>query len=104
MKTQYDPDLIQKFADALYRQAQSLVTSRFIVGLLVGGALGAAASAFFEQEQTVLITGVSALLFAWLGYSSAQARAYSLRLQAQEALCRLQIEKNTRREPLPGTR
>jgi len=37
------------------------------------------------------------VLFGWVGWEIGQRWAFHLRLQAQQALCQVQIEANTRR-------
>ncbi len=101
----YDAKIIQAFADRLYQQAARIVFTYTllyaIVGLLVGGAL-----LYFttRMEGSPMLVGglVGALLFGAAGYAQGQAKAFALRLQAQMALCQVQIEENTRSDPKAG--
>lgn len=102
MKTKYDPEIIGRFADKLYSQAFWTIFGRTFFGLLFGAILGGVAGVFYINaalaEPSNMPAIIGALLFGLFGYSSAQARAFELRLQAQSALCQVQIEKNTRRD------
>jgi hypothetical protein len=98
----YDPQIIIDFAGALYARAEKIVfayTLRGIVGgVLLGGPIGAALGA--ASGATPLSVGLfCALLFGALGgyagYSAGQEKAFALKLQAQTALCQVQIEANT---------
>lgn len=90
----YDPDIIQKFSGELYRQADRIVLMsaiRFgIVGAVVGAVLSGVTgtSVFFGL---LVLGGIAAFIGALMG----QEKAFALRLQAQVALCQVQIERNT---------
>jgi hypothetical protein len=96
--TPYDPELIQKFADRLYQQANSALISAVVIGILVGGGLGAGAG-FGSDDPTWAIIGavIGAVILGLLGYWAGRERAFQLKLQAQIALCQLKIEENTRK-------
>ena len=98
MATQYDPTIIQKFADRLYDEASRIVATwaalGFVFGALVGGAFGATV---IGGESWLLGAGVGALVFALVLAAAAQSRANALRLQAQTALCQVRTEWSTRR-------
>ncbi len=94
MSTSYDERIIQTMADTLYAQANSIVRTYTLLGLLVGGA--GAAAALGERGTSPLVIMVAALVSAAVGFQMAQPKAFALRLQAQQALCQLQIERNTR--------
>ncbi len=87
--TEYDARIIYKFADALYRQARSIIFTYTFIGLLLGGVGG-----FVMAGEIVAIVG--ALIVGFLGYAIGQQRAFQLKLQAQIALCQVRIEENTR--------
>ncbi|WP_437596869.1 hypothetical protein WMF28_30270 [Sorangium sp. So ce590] len=101
-QVQYDPQIIQQFAASLYRQANSIVATYALLFGLLGTAVGAPAGAFllgnrssweiFAAVGAVVLGGFVGLLGALMG----QQRAFALKLQAQQALCQLQIEANTR--------
>lgn len=93
----YDAAVIEEFAEALYAQAKWIVIRYCALGLLIGFVIGYgfAAAARLRGGEAVL-GGVVALAGVVLGYFAGLARAFLLRLQAQQALCQVQIEKNTR--------
>jgi uncharacterized protein YcfJ len=92
MATEYNPELIQKLADKLYSQANTSIVLGTFIGLIAGGGFGFSAS---EGSGAAAIVGV--LIGGSIGYLIGQSRAFSLRVQAQMALCQRQIELNTRR-------
>lgn len=111
--TRYDPSIIRHFADMLYARARAIVLTYTIVGFLLGGATGAgAAGLLFIMLATfggarsnaafvvLMVAGsagaVCAILGAIVGRNAGLAKAFGLKLQAQTALCQVQIEQNTR--------
>ena len=97
--TTYDPTVIQRFADRLYaRAALSLVVST-ILGVLIGlvtapvilQSLPPALSLRCPEWVPVVLLGL-------LGLGQGFERGAQMKLQAQTALCQLQIERNTRGE------
>ena len=50
-----------------------------------------------DQIGTIVLIGT--FVGALLGFSSGRAHAFKLKLEAQNALCQAQIERNTRTEP-----
>ena len=100
MAVKYDPTVIQEMADNLYAQARTMVARSVLIALLfgtvVGGVTGLLLSEFGPEVGVGLVVtfaGLSAVLAA----SHARSQTLSLRLQAQELLCQVQIEINTRR-------
>lgn len=87
-ETRYDATVIQQYADGLYAQAKRTVIVHALLGALIG-----LAAAFVTPVLGLL----GALLVGAIGYVIGQNKAFSLRLQAQTALCQVQIERNTRR-------
>jgi glucose uptake protein GlcU len=95
----YDPVIIQQFADALYKKASSIVAVCTIRGLLLGAIIAALAIFAIPQSNpaiSLILWPVGPLFGALCGWRIGQARAFGFRLEAQKALCQLQIEKNTR--------
>ena len=90
----YDPRLIETFAGKLYEQAASIVSTWTLLGALFGGVFGLLAGARFGSE--LLGAGLAAIVAGGIGYTLAQPRAFLLKLQAQQALCQVRIEANTR--------
>src|SRR4030067_1140785 len=88
--TVYDPQIIQRFADNLYRQARSIVITLTVLGVLGGGAAGLGLG-------DAVGGAVGAVLAGLVGFLIGRSIAFGLRLRAQTALCQLKIEENTRR-------
>ena len=107
----YDPEIIQKFVDRLYRRAKSVIITSTIGGVLVGGIIGFFVVLFFDQRTPRLPSRFSldelgaeliacligAVLFGLFGFLAGREHAFLLRLQAQTALCQAKIEENTRK-------
>jgi hypothetical protein len=96
--TRYDPKIVQKFADILYSRADFIVMMYVLIFLLIGAVFGAAVLGVLMNSIPFGVVGLilGALLGGAIGYSAGQAKAFILRLQAQCALCMIQIENNTR--------
>jgi len=95
MATTYDPQILRKFAERLYRQAEWM-TAR-CTGL--GFAGGLAGSMIVGWLRPALPPG----LLLWLipvgmvlGYVYGRDRGFYLRLEAQRTLWFVQVEENTR--------
>lgn len=95
-EVQFDPSVIRAFAAALYSQAKTIVAVSTGMGILIGLIAGFALKAIVGQNHIVLMV-LFALLGGLFGYFLAQARAFQLKLLAQQALCHVAIEANTRR-------
>lgn len=85
----YDPAVIQEFADRLYAKANGIIRSYIIMGviLLCFGGLA---------TGEVVLGAIGAVIGGVVGYSMGKEKAFSHKLQAQTALCQVQIEKNSR--------
>ena len=95
MAVQYDPKIIAQHAEALYQRASRIVFTSGFWGFLMGAAaLGAATAASSNTGAFALVGG---LVGAVLGVSVGRGRAFVYQLQAQQALCQVEIEANTRR-------
>lgn len=95
MSTKYDPEIIQTFADELYKKADSLIFWTSAKLALLGLVLGAAA--MVSNPSNVMIGSIiGGLIGGFIGFQYAQGKAFSLKLEAQRALCLVQTEKNTR--------
>jgi F0F1-type ATP synthase assembly protein I len=90
----YDPTLLRTLADKLNAQARTAVVVGIIAGAITGGLFGFAASLIFMTSHSYLVPG--AVVGAVLGVFAGRRKAQALRLQAQMALCQVQIEENTR--------
>jgi sulfite exporter TauE/SafE len=98
----YDASILQQFADSLYAKARSVVVTYAILGLVLGGIGGLVlqATASFGRDlrmfESVVLWGPALLGLAW-GFAHGQMKAFKYRLEAQQVLCQVQIEANTRR-------
>jgi hypothetical protein len=101
MSTHYDPNGLLQFADELYQKAKSVVTDTAIYY----GVIAFFASFFFFGRLplrgpfgwAVLLLGFSSL-GVLTGVSVGKKKALAMKLQAQQILCQLQIEANTRQK------
>jgi len=87
--TRYDARIIIEFAHQLYDQANLVLVLFTIGGIVIGGGGGA----LISTEIAV----IGALVLGSIGYFIGQTRAFQLKLQAQQALCQVAIEENTRK-------
>ena len=104
--TEYDPDVIQKFVDTLYRKANGIIAIHTLLGLLGGGVAGfvGVAGIIHGQKTSPDAAGMAALFVATIcafaggaiGHNLGSAKALQIKLAAQTALCQKQIEINTR--------
>ena len=92
----YDPALIKEFAQRLYRQAGMVILTSTAVGTFLGaiaGAAGAGMAGLRGNVGTLALLGIA--IGAMAGYLRGRDRAFTLKLEAQTALCQVQIEHNT---------
>ncbi len=95
----YDPSMIQHFAAQLYKKADGIETAHSIFGLLIGLFLVPAAFGVvgLTEPNSVKVAMVFGILGGFLiGRSIGAAKALQHRIEAQKALCFVQIEMNTR--------
>ena len=85
---QYDAQVIQEFADSLYSRADAIIAGYAVVG----GVLGLLAGAVMGGGAMLIIVGA---VGGAIGYATGVQKAFLLKLQAQQALCQAQIERNT---------
>lgn len=90
MSIRYDPQILQKFADRLYSQADSVILICVILGAAIGGFGG------FDMGGIVGAV-VGLLILGALGFAVGLSIAFQLKLRAQSVLCQKQIEENTRK-------
>jgi hypothetical protein len=91
----YDPQIIVAFAENLYRQASSVIATYTVLGVLVGLVLGVGlGNAVLGSAGIGAVIG--GVVVGGIAFSLGQQKAFGLRLQAQVALCQVQIETNTR--------
>jgi hypothetical protein len=92
----YDPSVIVTFADGLYGQAASIEGTYALAGALIGGAVGGAIGAAIAGGSSLMVGIFGAAIVGVVGWQVGRQKAAGLRLQAQVALCQVQIEANTR--------
>ena len=97
----YEPRVIEQFAEKLYRKASAFVMGSVVVGAALGAAFGSVPLTSLGEAWpvpsmfgfvTLLLGGVFG---AVIGYVIGDTRSFGYRLQAQSALCQLQLERNT---------
>lgn len=86
---QYDSKIIQEFAARLYQKANSVIAIYTILGLVIGLAVGAMVGKGAGAMVGAAILGI-------IGFMIGTDRAFQYKLQAQTALCQVEIEKNTK--------
>lgn len=91
----YDPSVIQGYAKMAYARADTITVLYTVAGGLLLGAFGVSAGAVGGAAPVGFIVG--AAMGGLLGYFVGNMKANALRLEAQVALCQVEIEKNTRR-------
>ena len=96
----YDPRVIEQFAEKLYRKAAAFVAGSIIAGCALGAAFGAVPLTSLGDAWPIPSTfGIATMLAGALcggvvGYVFGDTRSFGYRLQAQAALCQLQLERN----------
>lgn len=94
---EYDPEIIRTFARRLYRRASLGVGVSTALGILIG----LVATPFVIQSLPLSLAvrcpdWVVVVVLGLIGLGQGLERSFLLRLQAQQALCQLEIERNTR--------
>lgn len=98
----YNAELVRDLADALYRRATLTVVGNALLGLILGAGAGWAGCMTYRAHlppaewMPYAAAGAGAALLGLTGLFIGRASALGYRLQAQLALCQLQIEANTR--------
>jgi outer membrane biosynthesis protein TonB len=98
---EYDPRVIEQFAENLYRKASAFVAGSVAIGAALGAAFGAVPLTSLGAAWPVpSVFGFATLLIGGIfggaiGYVIGDTRSFGYRLQAQTALCQLQTERNT---------
>lgn len=85
----YDAEIIREFAWKMYRKAGDMVIAGTLLGALGGAVLGMV----MGSVDAAFMLGLVGL---FVGMAFAKHAAFKLKLQAQLALCQVQIEENTR--------
>jgi len=105
--TNYDENVLQQYADDLYRQAKwimvwSAVRYGLVVFLASFGTIMVAASSQKNVSTDAANSGMMLVLFLTLigiavGVHAGRRKTFMLKLQAQQLLCQRQTEINTRK-------
>jgi len=97
----YDPRVIEQFAEKLYRKASAFVAGSVAIGASLGAAFGSVPLTSLGAAWPVpSYLGFATLLLGGvvggaIGYVIGDTRSFGYTLQAQSALCQLQLERNT---------
>ncbi len=97
---EYDPRIIERHASKLYAKASAVVAGSAVVGGFAGAVFGSVPLTSLGDAWPVPSAfGYATLLFglisgALVGYVIGDARSFGYRLQAQSALCQIQLERN----------
>jgi hypothetical protein len=99
---QYDSNILQQYADQLYRQASRIVVwtvlrygfAVFVVSIMFFIAIGSQKQIDVNAAMTIVL--ILTLLGCAAGVDAGRRKAFSLKLQAQQILCQREIEQNTR--------
>ena len=105
---QFDPNIIERYADQLYRKADSLRIGSAVIGAVLGIVFGAVPLSPLGKYLPVPTTfGLATVLLGalcggFIGYVVGEGRAFRTRLQAQMVLFQLQLERNTASAQAPA--
>lgn len=99
----YDENIVISFARKLYNQADLTVFMYIVLGALLGAFFGFLLSDLvyvldiaISADPNLVGMAVGAVIFGLIGLMIGLGRAFQLKLQAQVALCQVQIERNTK--------
>lgn len=93
----YDATVIEQLADNLYKQAATVERLLALAGAFMGLIVGIGSMLATGESGMMIGGGVFlAAVGGVLGFVAAKGRAFALRAQAQQLLCQVAIEKNTR--------
>src|SRR5262245_41900691 len=98
---EFDPSIIHRYAERLYRKAASVVVGSVIAGGLFGALIGAVPLTTLGSSWPIPSTFSYALVLAGalagglIGHVVGSNRALGIRFQAQLVLHQLQLERNT---------
>ena len=91
----YNPTIIEEFAQRLYKQAASIIFNSTLFGLLTGAILLFLGATVAGMTQVPVFALIGAIIGGFWGYIRGRERAFKLKLEAQVALCQVQIERNS---------
>lgn len=91
----YDSHFIQEFADRLYSESDRAVMQTTVTAAFLGVIAGLVIAALTHIQTTGFVS-VCTVLAGCIGYVRGREKVFTLKLQAQQALCQMYTEKNTR--------
>ncbi len=94
---EYDAKFMTEQASKLYEQAKAIIPAHFFIGLLVGLIVFSEFSNLLIGTFDFLIVAIGVLIGGFMGLGSGYNKSSELRLRAQELLCQVKLEINTRR-------
>lgn len=94
---EYDPKIIKESASRLYAQSKSIIPAHFFIGMLFGLLIFAEISQLLLHDLDFLISAIGVLIGAVMGLGSGNNKAAELKVRAQELLCQVKIEENSRK-------
>lgn len=94
MAIQYDPEVLQVFADRLYRRASTIVVACALCGGVLCGGLAFLVGINTKPNREFWLPAV--IIGALLGLAIGLRKSFDLKLEAQRTLCQMHIADNTR--------
>ena len=97
----FEPRVIEEFAHSLYRKAAAASKGSLVVGVVIGGVIGAVPLTSLGDAWPIphsfgyATLMVGAIIGGLIGHVIGDARAFGYKLQAQSALCQVEIQRNT---------
>ncbi len=92
----YDPTIIRDYASGLYKQSKSVTTCYFFIGIFAAIIVFSKISDMLNGDFDFLIVAIGVFIGAVMGIFAGKNRAFEMLLEAQQALCQVQIQENTR--------
>lgn len=98
----YDPGILRQFSEKLYSRANVVLVTTTMISTLIACAIGFplgqfVESAFHAQKVVGTIVMMTGVLGLGVGAIIGSQRAFMLRMTAQQVLCQVKIELNTRK-------
>ena len=100
-RVDYDPQVIEQFAASLYRKSIAAQKGSIVVGVVLGMILGGIPLTSLGNPWHVphafgfATMLVGAIVGGLIGFVIGDARSFGYKLQAQAALCQVEIQRNT---------
>ena len=111
MAAQYDPGILQQYADDLYDEAKRIVfvtalkygIVTFVLAMIAVPTFAAFIRTFSNPSDTMPGAALIAVIGLAFGVEAGRRKALALKVQAQQVLCQRQIECNTRKQEKSAT-